>query len=167
MFFCSLVYMYSVESENNLGWTITPLWGERSWIGVGEWDLCFLNFDSGQAVAVIKLGGGTRWVRRWHTSSFVDAHVRSGRGIHQTWWRQALSLTEAGLWLSSSFVGLIQLSFLVVVSSLGVVSSCVFVVPLVFSFRPLVFLLHSLVFLFRPLVLLCLRTSYGSVLSCS
>ena len=73
----------------------------------------------------------------------------------------------AGLWFSASFVGLIQFSFLVVVSSLGVVSSCVFVVPLVFSFRPLVFLLHPLVFLFRPLVLLCLRTSYGLVLSCS
>ena len=67
--------------------------------------------------------------------------------------RQTSSLVEtsvkfdgAGLWFSASFVGLIQLSFLVVVSSLGVVSSCVFVVPLVFSFRPLVFLLHALVF---------------------
>ena len=49
-------------------------------MGWGERDLCFLNFDSGQAETVIKLGGDRRWVRRWHTSSFVDAHVRSGGG---------------------------------------------------------------------------------------
>lgn len=73
----------------------------------------------------------------------------------------------AGLWFSSSFVGLIQFSFLVVVSSLGVVSSCVFVVPLVFSLSPLVFSFRLLVFLFHALVFLCLRTSYGLVLSCS
>ena len=107
----------------------------------------------GQAVAVIKLGGGTRWVRRWHTSSFVDAHVGSGGGIHQVWWRQALSLTEAGLWFSSSFVGLIQLSFLVVVSSLGVVPSCVFVSsPCVFVPSPCIFVPCSCVFVFKNLL---------------
>lgn len=100
----------------------------------------------GQAVAVIKLGGGTRWVRRWHTSSLVEAHVRSGGGIHQAWWRQTLSLTEAGLWLSSSFVGLIQFSFLAVVSSLGVVSSCVFVSS------PCIFVPCSCVFVFTNLL---------------
>ena len=84
---------------------------------------------------------------RRQTSSFADARVRSCGGIHQAWWRQTLSLTEAGLWLSSSFVGLIQLSFLVVVSSLGVVPSCVFVSsPCVFVSSPCVFVPCSCIF---------------------
>ena len=105
----------------------------------------------GQAVTVIKLGGGTRWVRRWQSSNLVEAHVGLGGGIHQVWWRQALSLTEAGLWLSSSFVGLIQLSFLVVVSSLGVVPSCVFVSsPCVFVPCSCIFVSSSCVFVASP-----------------
>ena len=95
MFFCSLVYMYSVESENNLGWTITPLWGERSWIGVGRVRFMFSKLwfraggDShqtwwrqtlGQAVAVIKLGGDRRRVRRWQSSNLVEASVKFDGG---------------------------------------------------------------------------------------
>ena len=81
----------------------------------------------------------------------MEAHVGSGGGIHQAWWRQTLSLTEAGLWLSSSFVGLIQLSFLVVVSSLGVVPSCVFVSsPCVFVPCSCIFVSSSCVFVASP-----------------
>lgn len=152
--------MYSEESENSLGWTIIPLWGERSWVGVGRVRFMFSKLwfraggDShqtwwrqtlGQAVAVIKLGGGTRWVRRWHTSSFVDAHVRSGGGIHQAWWRQTLSLTEAGLCYRHH--SSVWFSFPFWLSSLLWALS-----PLVFSFRLLVFLFRPLVFLFHALV---------------
>ena len=83
----------------------------------------------------------------------MDARVRSCGGIHQVWWRQALSLTEAGLWFSSSFVGLIQFSFLIVVSSLGVVPSCVFVVPsCIFVSSPCIFVPCSCVFVFTNLL---------------
>lgn len=131
-----------------------PLFGESAvGLGWGERDLCFLNFDSGQAETVIKLGGDRRWVRRWQSSNLVEAHVGSGGGIHQVWWTQALSLTEAGLWFSSSFVGLIQLSFLVVVSSLGVVPSCVFVSSsCIFVTSPCIFVSSPCVFVFANLL---------------
>lgn len=59
----------------------------------------------------------------------------------------------AGLWFSSSFVGLIQLSFLVVVSSLGVVLSCVFVSsPCIFVSSSCVFVPCSCVFVFTNLL---------------
>lgn len=59
----------------------------------------------------------------------------------------------AGLWFSSSFVGLIQLSFLVVVSSLGVVLSCVFVSsPCIFVASPCVFVPCSCAFVFANLL---------------
>ena len=59
----------------------------------------------------------------------------------------------AGLWFSASFVGLIQLSFLVVVSSLGVVPSCVFVVPsCIFVSSSCVFVPCSCAFVFTNLL---------------
>ena len=59
----------------------------------------------------------------------------------------------AGLWFSASFVGLIQLSFLVVVSSLGVVPSCVFVSsPCVFVPCSCIFVSSSCVFVFTNLL---------------
>ena len=95
MFFCSLVYMYSEESENSFGWAIPPLWGERSWVGVGRARFMFskLWFKSGgdshqvwwrhtlgHAETDIKFCGCTRWVRRWHTSSLVEASVKFDGG---------------------------------------------------------------------------------------
>ena len=62
-------------------------------------------------------------------------------------------MTEAGLWFSSSFVGLIQFSFLIVVSYLGVVPSCVFVVPsCIFVSSPCIFVPCSCVFVFTNLL---------------
>ena len=65
----------------------------------------------------------------------------------------SVKFDRAGLWFSSSFVGLIQLSFLVVVSSLGVVPSCVFVVPsCIFVSSSCVFVPCSCVFVFTNLL---------------
>ena len=95
MFFCSLVYMYSVESENSFGWAIPPLWEERSWVGVGRVRFMFSKLwfwsggDShqvwwrhtlGQAETVIKFGGDRRRVRQRHTSNLVETDVKFDGG---------------------------------------------------------------------------------------
>ena len=75
---------------------------------------------------------------RRHTSSLVETSVK---------------FDGAGLWFSASFVGLIQFSFLAVVSSLGVASSCVFVVPsCIFVSSPCIFVPCSCVFVFTNLL---------------
>lgn len=75
---------------------------------------------------------------RRQSSSFAEASVK---------------FDGAGLWFSASFVGLIQFSFLIVVSSLGVVPSCVFVSSsCIFVTSPCILVSSPCVFVFANLL---------------
>lgn len=99
----------------------------------------------GQAVAVIKLGGGTRWVRRRHTSSLVEASVKfdGGRTMVIVIIRRFDSVVLFGCRLFFGRCPLLCFRF---------VSLCFCSVLLYFCFVPLYFCSMLLCFVFANLL---------------